>query len=216
MGITQDNWPATVGIFTGVFAKETVVGTLDAMYAQIDAAAAAEAGAMASGHERFDFWGGIGESFATIPENLVGVVDMLLDPLGISVGDVSTVESAAGGLDVSLGTFGAMVSLFDGKVGAFAYLLFILLYFPCGAAIAAVYRETNLRWTAFAGAWTTGLAYMASILFYQTATFSRHPVSSLLWIVVLCGLFLGVVMMMRQVGRKERGPLAGLPHGAGA
>ncbi|MEL7039152.1 MAG: Fe(2+) transporter permease subunit FeoB, partial [Cyanobacteria bacterium J06592_8] len=28
MGITQENWPATVGIFTGVFAKEAMVGTL--------------------------------------------------------------------------------------------------------------------------------------------------------------------------------------------
>jgi ferrous iron transport protein B len=34
MGIEQDNWPATVGIFTGVFAKEAVVGTLDAIYLQ--------------------------------------------------------------------------------------------------------------------------------------------------------------------------------------
>lgn len=62
--------------------------------------------------------------------------------------------------------------------GAFAYLLFILLYFPCVAAIAAVYRETGLMWTIFAGAWTTGLAYMASVLFYQTATMGRHPASS--------------------------------------
>ncbi|MFO8090603.1 MAG: Fe(2+) transporter permease subunit FeoB [Desulfatiglandaceae bacterium] len=216
MGLTQDNWPATVGIFTGVFAKETVVGTLDAMYAQIDAAAAAEAGGGKGGTERFDFWGGIGESFTTIPENLLGVADVLLDPFGMSVGDVRTVESAAGGLDVSVGTFGAMVGLFDGKGGAFAYLLFILLYFPCGAAMAAVYRETNFRWTAFVGAWTTGLAYMASVLFYQTATFGRHPVSSLLWIVLLCSLFLGVVMAMRQAGRKERGAIAGLPHGAKA
>ena len=30
MGIDEDNWPATVGIFTGFFAKEVVVGTLDA------------------------------------------------------------------------------------------------------------------------------------------------------------------------------------------
>ncbi|MCK4425131.1 MAG: hypothetical protein KAV69_00165 [Deltaproteobacteria bacterium] len=64
--------------------------------------------------------------------------------------------------------------------GAFAYLLFVLLYFPCVTAIAAVYRETNLKWTAFAGAWTTGLAYMASSLFYQLATFGQHPASFLI------------------------------------
>ena len=35
MGIENENWPATVGIFTGVLAKEAVVGTLDALYSQI-------------------------------------------------------------------------------------------------------------------------------------------------------------------------------------
>jgi len=29
MGLEQQNWPATVGIFTGVFAKEAMVGTLN-------------------------------------------------------------------------------------------------------------------------------------------------------------------------------------------
>ena len=29
MGIEADNWPATVGLFTGVFAKEVMVGTID-------------------------------------------------------------------------------------------------------------------------------------------------------------------------------------------
>ena len=32
MGITNDNWAATVGLITGIFAKETVVGTLDTLY----------------------------------------------------------------------------------------------------------------------------------------------------------------------------------------
>jgi len=32
IGLSRDNWPATVGLFTGLFAKEAVVGTLDALY----------------------------------------------------------------------------------------------------------------------------------------------------------------------------------------
>lgn len=32
MGVQQDNWPATVGIITGIFAKEAVVGTLNSLY----------------------------------------------------------------------------------------------------------------------------------------------------------------------------------------
>lgn len=143
MGLTQDNWPATVGIVTGFFDKEAVVETLDAMYTQIRATAAAEAGAGEGETEGFDFWAGIGESFATIPENLMGVAETLLDPLGISAGDVSTVESAAEEQGVAAGTFGAMVALFDGKVGAFAYLLMVLLYVPCVASsLPSIERPT--------------------------------------------------------------------------
>lgn len=35
IGITNENWPATVGLFTGLFAKESVVGTLNAIYSQL-------------------------------------------------------------------------------------------------------------------------------------------------------------------------------------
>ena len=35
MGIHQDNWPATVGLLTGVLAKEVVVGTLNTLYSQL-------------------------------------------------------------------------------------------------------------------------------------------------------------------------------------
>ena len=34
LGLERDNWPATVGLFTGMFAKEAIVGTLDALYSE--------------------------------------------------------------------------------------------------------------------------------------------------------------------------------------
>ncbi|MEF3168989.1 MAG: Fe(2+) transporter permease subunit FeoB [Deltaproteobacteria bacterium] len=201
MGLTEENWPATVGIFTGIFAKEAVVGTLDSIYTQIGMAEKSEESA--EEEEAFDFWGGIKEAFASIPANLADLGGALLDPLGISVGDVSSVETAAEEQGVSTGTFGAMVRLFDGRIGALAYLLFILLYFPCVAAIAAVYRETNLGWTVFAGAWTTILAYVAATGFYQVATFARHPVGSLAWLAGEALFFVAVIVFLRQIGRKE-------------
>ena len=200
MGIANDNWPATVGIFTGLFAKEAVVGTLNSLYSQIDASAAGGE----ESEEIFDFWGGIVESFATIPSNLADLAGTFLDPLGVSVGDVGSIGAAAEEQGVSLGTFGSMATLFTGKIGAFAYLLFILLYFPCAAAIAAVYRETNLKWTAFAGAWTTGLAYMAASLFYQLATFGQHPTSSLIWVGIEVSIFAIIFFIMRYLGQEDR------------
>ncbi len=199
MGIADDNWPATVGIFTGIFAKEAVVGTLDSLYSQIDASAAGGE----EGEDAFDFRGGIVESFATIPANLADLAGTLMDPLGVSVGDVGSIGAAAEEQEVSVGTFGSMATLFAGKIGAFAYLLFVLLYFPCAAAIAAVYRETNLKRTAFAGAWTTGLAYMASTIFYQLATFGQHPASSLMWVGIEVSVFAFIFIIMRYLGQES-------------
>ncbi|BBO70020.1 ferrous iron transport protein B [Desulfosarcina alkanivorans] len=201
-GVTDENWPATVGVFTGIFAKEAVVGTLDALYGTMDAAASGEE------QEGVSFWGAIGESFASIPANLSDLGGTLLDPLGLSVGDVRDPAAAAKGQDVSEGTFSSMVTLFGSKVAAFAYLLFILLYFPCSAAIAAVYRETNLKWTAFAGFWTTFMAYFAAVVFYQVATFGSHPASSTMWVLVMAVAFAAVVGILKMIGRRDQAELA--------
>ena len=202
MGIKQDNWPATVGIFTGVFAKEAVVGTLDAIYLQNELQ---EEFATGSEAEAYNLRTSLVEAVQTIPENLAGVLDNLTDPLGLNIGDTSSIEIAAESQAVSAGTFGAMGKLFDGKIGAIAYMLFILMYFPCVAAMAAVYRETNMRWTAFIAVWTTGLAYISATSFYQLATFARHPGFSTAWLVVCAFLFVLVVLVMRFMGKESRG-----------
>ena len=90
---------------------------------------------------------------------------------------------------------------FDGQAGAFAYLLFILLYAPCVAATAAIYRETSLGWTLFVVCWTTGIAYITATIFYQLMTFSLHPEYSLSWILGLSGFFLVVLLGLWLSGK---------------
>ncbi len=210
LGVSEENWPATVGIFTGIFAKEAVVGTIDSLYSAMDAKAAGE-----EGEEAFNFMAALGESFATIPANLGDLAGTVLDPLGIGIGEIADTGAAAEEMEVDAATFGSMVTLFGSKVAAFAYLLFVLLYFPCSAAIAAVYRETNMKWTLFTGFWTTFLAYIASTLFYQTATIAEHPVSSILWIIGDLAAF-GLVVTIMKVMASERKEMHPLPATANA
>ncbi len=187
MGIEADNWPATVGIFTGVLAKEAVVGTLNALYSQMVSTETELA------DSEFDLLQAILDAGATIPENLLAVADNILDPLGLDIGDVSSLESAAADQEVTTGTFSAMQASFDGQAGAFAYLLFILLYAPCVAATTAIYRETNVGWTIFVLFWTTGLAYMTATIYYQSATYMQHPDYSAQWISGLMMAFFIVI-----------------------
>jgi len=153
--------------------------------------------------EDFSLWGGIKAAFATIPAKLSDALGAWSDPLGVGIGDVSSLETAAEDQAVATGTFGAMAARFDGAAGAFAYLLFILLYIPCVAAIAAVYRETTPAWTLFVASWTTGLAYMLATIFYQAAIFARHPTVSMGWILGLSTLLGMVVLVMRHWADRE-------------
>ncbi len=50
---------------------------------------------------------------------------------------------------------------------AFALMLFILIYFPCIAVIAAIKNEGNWKWAIFTMIYTTGLAYLVAFLTYQ-------------------------------------------------
>ena len=53
-------------------------------------------------------------------------------------------------------------------LAAYAYLIFILLYFPCIATIAAIKNETgSWRWALFAATYTTVVAWIASAAIYQ-------------------------------------------------
>ncbi|MEL0082090.1 MAG: Fe(2+) transporter permease subunit FeoB [Gammaproteobacteria bacterium] len=203
MGLDPQNWPAAVGIFTGVLAKEAVVGTLDALYGELAKQDMAGDGQAPAEPEEYDLIAGISEALATIPENLSGVMGSFSDPVGVDVGDISSVQAAAEEQEVAIGTFGAMASRFDGQVGAFAYLLFVLLYFPCVAATAAIYREAGFGWAAFVAGWTTGFAYSAATIAYQLGTFARHPTSSAAWIAAML-LFCGTVFfLLRRVAGKS-------------
>lgn len=190
MGINDDNWPATVGIFTGVLAKEAVVGTLDALYGQM-----ATADGLTSEEPALSLSTALLDACKTVPENLQKLANNILDPLGLNIANVDDIK------EVQTATYAAMQGSFDGKAGAFAYLLFILLYAPCVTATAAIFRETNLNWTVFVVLWTTGIAYITAVVFYQAMTYSQHPAYSLSWISGLLLAFCSVLFGLWQLGR---------------
>lgn len=206
LGIREENWPATVGIFTGILAKEAVVGTLDALYTRL---AEQDAG-VSEAEQPFNIWTRLSEAVATIPENLAAIRDTILDPLGLDLGDISNRDSAAQSQAVSTDLFGAMAARFDGQAGAFAYLLFILLYFPCVATIGAIVREAGGAWAGFVAIWTTSVAYSASTLYYQAATFSQHSTSSTAWIIGLLTAMATIFIGLRKWGQRDADATTGV------
>ena len=208
MGISEDNWPAVVGIFSGVLAKEVVVGTLNNLYSALASDGISE-------QEPFNLWNRLSDAAATVPENLSAIGEALLDPLGIGIGDVSDAQLVAEEQGVHEGVFGAMNQRFDGKAGAFAYLLFVLLYFPCVATIGAIKRESGKPWAVFVASWTTMIAYITAVSFYQIATWSEHPDSSAAWIAGIWGSFALLMFILKRWGQRGQ-PIASQEAGAKA
>ncbi|OOY98838.1 Fe(2+) transporter permease subunit FeoB [Solemya velum gill symbiont] len=194
MGIQDDNWPAIVGILSGVLAKEVVVGTLDTLYTQI--------GQKGMPETEFDFWQSVNDAAATVPDNLAGLAASVADPLGLDIGNLDDHGEAAASQGVRESVFGAMNQRFDGQAGAFAYLLFILLYFPCVATIGAIKREAGRKWAAFVAFWTTSVAYLTASSYYQLATYADHPQLSIITLSLMWMLFLLLIIGLRYWGRK--------------
>jgi ferrous iron transport protein B len=56
------------------------------------------------------------------------------------------------------------------RLVAFSLMLFILIYFPCIAVIAAIKKEGNWKWAVFTMFYTTALAWVVSFLTYQVGS----------------------------------------------
>lgn len=56
-------------------------------------------------------------------------------------------------------------------ISAYAFMIFVLLYTPCVAALATIKREMgSLKWTLITVCYQIGIAWFGSALFFQTAT----------------------------------------------
>ncbi|MGF1686691.1 Fe(2+) transporter permease subunit FeoB [Photobacterium japonica] len=191
IGVNADNWPATVGIITGIFAKEAVVGTLNSLYAPAEEEDGGE----------YDLMASLQEAVSSIGANLADI--SYSDPLGITVGELENLDTAAEEQAVDASLFGNIQAHFVSSAAAMAYLIFILLYTPCAAAMGAYVREFGQKFAAFIAGWTMLLAYTFATLWYQVAHFMDHPVTSMLWIGFFVLLNGGLIVIFKQQGRKQ-------------
>lgn len=177
IGIGEQNWPATVGLFTGLFAKEVVVGTLDTLYNPISVTP--------SNTERYarpDFAAGLEDALASIGDNFTGLVDTLDNPLGIETGDLSDLDEAAQAQGVSSSSYDSMITLFPSAWAAFCFLVFILLYAPCVATIGVMQREAGTAWLQFSVIWSLLLSYWLASNLWQLSLLFAQPLYSLCWL----------------------------------
>lgn len=192
MGISEDNWPASVALFTGLFAKEAIVGTVNALYSTMgenaeDAVQEDEGG--------LDIGGTITEAFTTVGEGLVGIVSSA-DIIGVGLisEDAETIGEEIG---ASADVYTHIAEHFT-VYSAFAYLLFVLMYFPCLAVIGAARQEMGGFYTGVMAAYCTLLAWSVATLFYQIT--EGHNV---MYIILSLAIVVAIYGGLRFIGKRE-------------
>lgn len=104
----------------------------------------------------------------------VGAKEIVASTMGVlyasndSFADDTTYDNESGKYDSLLAQMSA-----DGitPLAAYCFLLFVLIYFPCIATVAAIKGETgSWRWAVFAAAYTTVLAWVVSAVVYQVGS----------------------------------------------
>lgn len=87
----------------------------------------------------------------------VGAKELVVSTLGVLY---------AGDADADSGDLGSRIPVTP--LVAYCYMLFVLIYFPCVATLAAIKSESgSWRWAVFAAAYTTLLAWAVTFVVYR-------------------------------------------------
>lgn len=89
---------------------------------------------------------------------------------------------------------------FGSWAAALAYLLFVVLYSPCAAALAMLFKEHGSKWTIFSFLYLNLLAWIIAMLFFQIAHFNS---GSLYWIVLGLGILALIYFNLRNIGKRH-------------
>jgi len=112
----------------------------------------------------------------SMEQSYIGLMGQAIAPVNSLQGftwqlDVSLI-AGVGAKEIVASTIGVLGGL-EGitPLVAYCYLLFVLLYFPCIATIAAIKHEKgSWRWAVIAAVYTTVLAWVVSAVVYQVGS----------------------------------------------
>ncbi|MDR2555800.1 MAG: ferrous iron transport protein B [Fibromonadaceae bacterium] len=190
MGISENNWQASVSLFSGLFAKESIVGVMNTLYSQDAAATKEETENEFSITEKFK------EAVASIADNIKELGKKITNPL--SLGEPEIVAESAS-------MFEQMKKAFNNSSAtAFAFLIFVLLYVPCVSAVSVAMKEVGFALVALQSLYSTMLGWCLAVIVYQAAEGHSLPFIAMAALIMLATVF-GVILYAKKSGRFEGG-----------
>jgi ferrous iron transport protein B len=98
-------------------------------------------------------------------EVVVSTMGVLYHSKGNTANDTETLKSRLKEQKHNSGTLKGR-DVFS-PLASISFMLFILIYFPCVAVIAAIRKEANWKWAVFTMVYTTGLAWLIAFAVFQ-------------------------------------------------
>ncbi len=152
------NWESSGALVTGLIAKEVVVGTLTQVYVGEDAVAE-PAAPPSLGEDVVAIVTGFGAAIGDALRALPGII-------GINLSAVEA-EPVADELATAIQAGLAASSNGHATAAALALLVFVLLYTPCVATLAASRHEFGLRWMLTSLLGQFAIAWLAALIVFQ-------------------------------------------------
>ncbi len=150
-------WQASGALVTGFIAKEVVVTSMAQAYVGDDPSDTAIPPPS------------LGEDIREIGSSFVAAVDgAVRSTLSIIPGVDLISSDAADPQETALSN--ELAANFT-PLAAVAFVMFVLIYTPCIATLAAIRSEFGWRWAAFSGLYQLGLAWLLAVLVFQIGTF---------------------------------------------
>lgn len=150
------DWRMGVGIISGIGAKELIVSTLGVMYAPEEPVVVPDGTPVISGG----------------PDVIPTGVEKYFSPVSVTeAGEFAQAATGSSSQD-SAGETRLQKALVKSvsPAAALAYMVFVLLYFPCIATFVAIRQESGgWKWAIFSAVYTIILAWCISFLTYRLA-----------------------------------------------
>jgi ferrous iron transport protein B len=153
IGITSNNWQATIALISGFIAKETTIITLDQLYSHSNSVSYIAPGAY------YHY-----------------LINVFYDAAYIIYNTIAPWQSTAADSNNTIILHHQIKQHFISEAAAWSYLLFNLLYMPCISTVITFAKECGWSWAGFSITWSFSAAYIIASLNYQ---FSQQHINLL-------------------------------------
>ena len=151
-------WEASGALVSGFIAKEVVVATMAQSYVGAEVAGDDPAVIPSVAEDLHEIGGSLVAATAAAVRSTLSIIP------GVDLMPAQEVAEQETALS------NALAANFT-PLAAIAFVIFVLIYTPCVATLAAIKSEFGWRWAAFSGAYQLGLAWLLAVLVFQVGTF---------------------------------------------